>query len=120
MDAGRILLAKRGRGPYAGHWSLPGGRVNPMERHRDALVREFGEETGLQVQVLKPAGIAELIDPAQSRHYVILSYFVGVTGGSLRPGDDSADVRWAGREELSRLPLTPNLERYLQDFKAWD
>lgn len=119
-QAGRILLAQRSRGPYAGSWSLPGGRVNPLERHRDALVREFAEETGLKVTPRKLAGIAEAIGPGGSWHYVILVYFVTVTGGMLRPGDDAAAVMWAEREELFGLSLTPDLEDYLEEFKVWD
>lgn len=119
LDAGKVLLARRGRGPYRSHWSLPGGRVEPMERHREALVREFQEETGLEIAVGEPAGIAEIIDLERSRHYVILVYFVDITRGNPRPGDDAAALRWVGREELQALTLTPGLERYLEDFKAW-
>ncbi|HEX2053598.1 MAG TPA: NUDIX domain-containing protein [Actinomycetota bacterium] len=117
---GRILLARRGRGPYSGCWSLPGGRVNPMEPHRDALVREFREETGLVVAVDRPAGVAELVEPERFRHFVILCYFLAAEPGDPTPGDDATALRWAGREELKRLPLTPQLERYLEEFGAWD
>jgi acetyl-CoA carboxylase carboxyl transferase subunit beta len=36
-----------------------------------------------------------------------------VTGGSLRAGDDAADVRWVPFDELDRLPLTEDLLGYL-------
>ena len=120
QHAGRILLAKRSRGPFAGCWSLPGGKVNPMERHRDALAREFLEETGLRIRVERGAGIAEAIDPQGSWHYVILCYHVTATAGELAAGDDAAEVAWASREDFSRLPLTPHLESYLEEFKAWN
>jgi 8-oxo-dGTP diphosphatase len=119
-DAGRILLARRGRGPYLGLWSLPGGKVEPLEPHREALVREFREETGLVVTVERLAGIAEAIRPEDSSHYVILSSFVTITGGSLRAGDDALEVRWVSREELPTLNLTPALQRYLEEFGVWD
>ena len=90
-----------------------------MEPHREALVREFREETGLEVAVGGPAGITEMIDPERPCHYVILTYFVAITGGSPRAGDDAAALRWVAREELKALPLTPGLEGYLEDFKAW-
>lgn len=116
---GRILLARRGRSPYRGLWSLPGGKVEPFEPHREALVREFGEETGLVVSVDRLAGISEAIRPERGSHYLILSYFVTVEDGILRAGDDAIEVRWFAREELRDLELTPTLERYLEQFGAW-
>lgn len=35
------------------HWDLPGGAVDPGEDEAGALVREFGEETGLRVRLGK-------------------------------------------------------------------
>jgi ADP-ribose pyrophosphatase YjhB (NUDIX family) len=120
MGSGKVLLGRRGRGPYAGCWSLPGGKVEPGEPHRQALVREFREETGLDVVVEGAAGVAEAIDPNGAWHYVILSYFVVITGGTLAPGDDASEVRWFARSELPDVELTPGLEDYLEEFGCWD
>jgi 8-oxo-dGTP pyrophosphatase MutT (NUDIX family) len=38
------------RPPPHGDWSLPKGKLDPGERHRDAAVREVLEETGVQVR----------------------------------------------------------------------
>lgn len=44
------FLAQRRPGPaYAGCWELPGGKVEPGEEPRGAVVREWGEELGLRV-----------------------------------------------------------------------
>lgn len=118
-ESGRILMVRRGKEPYRGSWSLPGGRVHPLEPHQQALVREFGEETGLQIRVGSPAGVAEAIERTQGRHYVILSYFVTVTGGVLQAGDDAAEVRWVDREGSLCLTVTPHLHHYLDSFGAW-
>jgi ADP-ribose pyrophosphatase YjhB (NUDIX family) len=47
--AGREVLLTRNssRGPHPGWWTLPGGGIDHGEEARDALVREVGEETGL-------------------------------------------------------------------------
>ena len=120
LDSGRLLLARRGRGAYAGFWSLPGGRVEPLEPHKSALVREFCEETGLEVAVGRLAGVTEAIDPRGDWHYVIVSYFVDVLGGQLRAGDDAAEVGWLDRRDLSGLELTPGLEGHLEKFGCWN
>jgi 8-oxo-dGTP diphosphatase len=51
IDDDRLLLIRRGHGPAAGNWSLPGGRVEFGETMVEALVREVQEETGLDVVV---------------------------------------------------------------------
>lgn len=54
-ESGRILLILRRNEPSAGHWSLPGGRVEPGESLERAVIREVEEETGLRVTVGEPA-----------------------------------------------------------------
>ena len=47
VHGGRVLLLLNERH----EWDLPGGRPDPGEDHRAALVREVREETGLAVEV---------------------------------------------------------------------
>ncbi len=48
---GVAIDVRRGHGPGAGSWSVPGGRVEPGETLHEAVVREVMEETGLEVVV---------------------------------------------------------------------
>ncbi len=112
---GRLLLIKRGHEPGAGLWSLPGGRIEPGETDAEALVREMLEETGLIVepgrligQVRRPGIAGDVID--------IKDYAATVTGGTLRAGDDAADARWVGTEELGALAVTDGLVEALTDW----
>jgi 8-oxo-dGTP diphosphatase len=52
---GAFLLAKRPAGKiWAGWWEFPGGKVEPGESSRQALVRELKEELGIEVQTAYP------------------------------------------------------------------
>src|SRR5882672_3965212 len=52
---GEFLLAQRPEGkPYPGYWEFPGGKIEPGEDARAALVRELREELGIEVRESSP------------------------------------------------------------------
>ncbi len=52
---GSFLLAQRPPGKiWAGYWEFPGGKVEPGESARDAMVRELREELGIEVVTAYP------------------------------------------------------------------
>ena len=53
---GKVLVAKRGKAPNFGLWSLPGGHVELGETLQQAAARELHEETGVE------ADLAHLVD----------------------------------------------------------
>ena len=115
-DDGSLLLVRRGKAPALGRWSLPGGRVEWAEVLSEALRREVAEETGLEVTPGGLAGLVERIHPDEGFHYVILDYYVAVTGGTLRPGSDVTDARWVLPSELASLELSDGLLEALRDW----
>lgn len=83
----------------AGWWQIPGGGVEQGEHPADAVVREFAEETGLDVEVGDPVTVEADVgaDPGTGllRHTDRIVYRVSIRGGRLRPevagGTDLAD-----------------------------
>ena len=54
-DGREFLLAQRPEGKvYAGYWEFPGGKVEPGETVRQALIRELQEELGITVTACSP------------------------------------------------------------------
>ena len=94
---GALLLIRRGHAPSRGRWSLPGGRVEPGETAREALVREMAEETGLVVEVGDLVG--EVTRPGPNGvTYRIQDFRVTLASDNARAGsavaaDDAMDVR---------------------------
>ncbi len=57
LHRGRVLAQQRAYPPAAaGRWELPGGRVEPAESVRDALVRECREELAIDVVLGEQVG----------------------------------------------------------------
>ncbi|HZB33618.1 MAG TPA: NUDIX domain-containing protein [Streptosporangiaceae bacterium] len=114
-EGGRLLLIRRGHPPGEGLWSLPGGRVEPGESDGVAVARELWEETGLRTEVGELIAVVARPGPGDVV-YDIHEYTATPVGGTLRPGDDAADVRWADAAELHALPITPGLLEALTDW----
>lgn len=113
-EANRILLGKRSKDPQRGSWILPGGKIHAFETIAQAAARELAEETGLDVEIEGQFQVYEIVEPP-NEHRIIIYSWAHVRGGSLKPGDDVAEVRFVSLKELGGMPLTPLVRRVLQD-----
>ena len=73
-----ILLVKRGKEPYKGQWSIPGGKQKISETVFEAVKRELYEETGIKVKKLEFLDFVDIIlQDDQGKiifHYTILDF----------------------------------------------
>ena len=119
VDAGRLLMVRRGRGPAAGDWSLPGGRVEPGETLAEAVVRELEEEAGIEGVCGPMIGWVERID--DDHHFVILDFTVDVLEGTEPvAGDDATEARWVDLAEISDLNVVAGLLEFLHEHGIID
>lgn len=115
---GKILLEKRKGDPGRGKWTVPGGLVELGESAEQTVMREVREETNLEVE--QP----ELIDVINSvttdengkirYHFVIVDYFVKLTGGRLEAADDAAELRWVKFSKVENYDLTKSFREFFQ------
>jgi ADP-ribose pyrophosphatase YjhB (NUDIX family) len=91
IDAGRVLLLRRGIQPAIGRWTFPGGYVDFGENSADAAVRETLEEVGMRVALGPLLGV--FID-AMSPALTVVVYLAkpGIDPPSL--SDEATEVRY--------------------------
>jgi 8-oxo-dGTP diphosphatase len=76
--AGTVTFVRQERGPYAGFWLLPGGKVEFGEPIIEAARREAAEESGCVVDGLDLTGAYEIRGPGH--HFVMWAYRSQNTG----------------------------------------
>ncbi|KAA2264014.1 (deoxy)nucleoside triphosphate pyrophosphohydrolase [Solihabitans fulvus] len=104
VRAGRLLAQQRGfPAVHAGRWELPGGRVEPGESERDAVVRECVEELGVRVRPGEPVG-----PDLPLREALLLRVYAAELVDDAEPSArEHRAVRWIDAGELSELDWLP-------------
>jgi 8-oxo-dGTP diphosphatase len=102
-----VLLILRARPPFAGHWSIPGGKPRYGEPLPAALAREVLEETGCSIRIGGLIDVFEALpgEPGGAAgHMVMADYWAEWTAGEPRAGDDAAAAEFVPiPEALTRL-----------------
>lgn len=102
-----VLVIRRGKPPFLGRWSIPGGGLHYSERLEDAARREVMEETGLSIRIGGLIGVFEAVPdggPDFDRHVVMIDYWAEWEVGEPVAGDDAAAAEFAPIEEaLTRV-----------------
>ena len=118
FDGDHVLLALRGKEPMKGHWSLPGGAIEPGEQPLEAAKRELEEETGLQafdlvaVTAFHPHRLVKgkLVESDLVIHVFATRNYSGLAEAC----DDAADLKWVQWDRTGGLKTTPGAAEILR------
>jgi len=118
----KVLLVKHKK---LGFWLQPGGHIEPNETPDEAAVREFKEETGMdikletekfhRIQILKVHHVE--IHPFSKEHeHIAFVYFTKVIGGELLMNKkESDDIRWFSEKDLDSDEILVEVRRFAKE-----
>jgi 8-oxo-dGTP diphosphatase len=116
---GHLLMVRRGHGPAAGEWAVPGGRVDQGETLAEAVLRELREETSVDGLCGEFIGWTEQI--TDEHHFVIMDFAVSCLDRTEPvAGDDAAEAEWVPLAEVVERRLAPGLEPFLVEHGVLD
>ncbi|MBX7267517.1 NUDIX hydrolase [Micromonospora sp. Llam7] len=113
---GSVTFLRQERGPYAGHWLLPGGRIEFGESVVDTARRETLEESGCEVGKLTLTGVYELRGAwADGGYHIIMFAFLSDTPAVVPAGFEGDHVGDVVQVAPHRLRPHPTVMRILND-----
>lgn len=104
---GKFLLLKPS---YRDGWLLPGGGVDPNEQPSEACIREFMEETNLNISLREMIQISSKIFEHNDDKYDSFTFLYEVTCDDVSlleiDNDEIIDYKWVDIEEACALMST--------------
>jgi len=103
---GKLLLINRAKPPYQGKWALVGGKIEYGEHPNQTIVREFKEETNLDVTIEALKGIASeiLVDITEKPqgHFLMYIYRLTCTTHEVQESDEGK-LQWVPIGDLEAM-----------------
>lgn len=101
---GRILLFKHTHRKF--EWGIPAGGLEHHEQPADAIVREFFEETGMQIQ------IEQLLTAVSARedHHISMIYLCKIVNGEFKESHEISEMKYFESNHLPDKMLTSEKE----------
>ncbi len=107
---GRLLLCEHSyRGYYP--WGIPGGDLKVGEKPEDGVRREVQEETGFEVEVVRPL---VLYSASNYPHISLVFHCRVISGGGFQPNLEISSIRFFAPDEWPERILPSERELILQ------
>jgi 8-oxo-dGTP diphosphatase len=103
-DRDKIFATQRGYGEFKDGWEFPGGKIEPNETPKEALIREIKEELNTEIQV------GELIETVEydypTFHLSMDCFWCTLVSGKLELLEHEAS-KWLTKEDIDSVDWLP-------------
>ncbi len=88
-----------------GVWDLPGGLIDDGESEEEAMIREIGEETGLEAEIISRSGKWRLLREKDNNWVDMQNFLCRIVGGEYKESDEHEVGEWKTYEEIKGLKI---------------
>ena len=116
IEDNKILLIQHHKNDKK-YWLIPGGGNDWGETTKEALIREYKEETNMDIEVDEFLFFSETISPDKKRHVLNLFYKIHRNNNDsiIKLGEEAVltDLKFVTKEELETMTIYPNIKENL-------
>lgn len=117
IEDNKILLIQHHKNNKK-YWLVPGGGNDWGETTKEALIREYKEETNMDIEVDEFMFFSETISPDKKRHVLNLFYKIhrnNKNDSIIKLGEEAVltDLKFVTKEELETMTIYPNIKENL-------
>ncbi|MBN8235407.1 8-oxo-dGTP diphosphatase [Halobacillus kuroshimensis] len=101
----KILMLKK---PRRGWYVAPGGKMEPGENIKDSAVREFKEETGLDIENPELRGSFTFImreEEKTAQEWMMFTFYTTSYTGELLEESEEGELEWVPVDEVLNKPM---------------
>lgn len=116
FSEGKVLLVKRpmSKKVNPGKYSAMGGKVEPGESFLQTIKRELKEETGLEIESIRPYGVTQSVDPQSGAEWVHVNYMALIPTIIPLPTSEEGEFQWIDPLSVENLDMVHDLKAYAQ------
>ncbi|WP_096436943.1 8-oxo-dGTP diphosphatase [Alteribacter populi] len=104
-DQDHVLLLQK---PSRGWWVAPGGKMEPRESVKESAVREFKEETGLDLYEPTLKGVFTVVIEEEGKaidEWMLFTFYAEKFSGSLLSESPEGHLAWQMVDHVKHLPM---------------
>jgi len=109
----KILILKRAKEEdcFKEMWDIPGGKINFGEMPEDALKREVKEETGLEIEIIKPIRVWSFFKNNGKTQVVGVTMLCKYKRGKVRLSKEHTEFKWISPEEIEDYEIHEGIKK---------
>lgn len=116
--SGRVLVVRTHK--WRGAWGVPGGKIEHGETMHEALVREFREETALDIHDIRVGPVQEAVlseEFHRPAHFILLNFLARSDSEAVQLSEEAEAYAWVEPEAAAGLDLNSYTRRLLAFYR---